>query len=144
LLQLQLPEPTTPGGNYDSVVVRGNIAYVSIQFPILNQQFLFTGVLGQNLTTQQGYDALQLCALNTLSQIAAKVGFEKILGLNHLDIYYRAADAWDEAPVVANGASDLFVQVLEEAGKHTRAIVGAAALPRDFSVGLVSSFTLKN
>jgi enamine deaminase RidA (YjgF/YER057c/UK114 family) len=141
-LKLQLPEVSTPGGNYQSVVVRGHLAFVAIQFPIKNQEFLYTGSLGGTLSTQQGYEAMQLCALNVLAQIKAKVGFEKVAGLNHLDIYYQSTPPWDDAPKVANGASDLFVNVLHEAGHHTRAIVGAANLPRNFSVGLVASFTL--
>lgn len=141
-LKLQLPELTTPGGNYQSVNVRGNIAFVAIQFPIQKDEFLFTGVLGSDLTTEEGYAAMQLCALNVLAQIHAKVGFERIAGLNHLDIYYQASNGWDEAPKVANGASDLFVNVLGDVGNHTRAIMGVANLPRNFSVGLVSSLTL--
>lgn len=77
-----------------------------------------------------------------LAQVKAKVGFENVEGLNHLDIYYQSSDTWDEAPLVANGASDLFINVLKEQGKHTRAILGVNKLPRNFSVGLVSSFTL--
>jgi enamine deaminase RidA (YjgF/YER057c/UK114 family) len=141
-LNLTLPEVSSPGGNYQSVIIRGQLAFIAIQFPILNKKFLFTGKLGDTLTSKQGYEALQLCALNVLAQVNSKVGFENIEGLNHLDIYYRCNNKWDDAPFVANGASDLFVNVLKERGKHTRAILGVSNLPRDFSVGLVSSFTL--
>lgn len=141
-LNLKLPEITKPGGNYLSVNIRGNIAYVAIQFPILNNEFLFTGILGREFSTEDGYAAMQLCALNVLAQIHSKIGFDKIDGLNHLDIYYRSDGIWDEAPKVANGASDLFIKVLQEKGQHTRAIMGVANLPKNFSVGLVSSFTL--
>lgn len=141
-LNLQLPEITTPGGNYQSVNVRGNIAYIAIQFPILKNEYLYTGILGKDFSTEEGYAAMQLCALNVLAQVESKIGFNKVLGLNHLDIYYQSDGIWDEAPKVANGASDLFVNVLEKKGQHTRAIMGVANLPRNFSVGLVSSFTL--
>jgi enamine deaminase RidA (YjgF/YER057c/UK114 family) len=141
-LNLQLPELTSPGGNYQSVNVRGNIAYVAIQFPIQKDEFLFRGLLGEEIGTEAGYAAVQLCALNVLAQIINKVGIERIAGLNHLDIYYQSSKGWDEAPKVANGASDLFVNVLGDVGNHTRAIMGVASLPRNFSVGLVSSFTL--
>jgi enamine deaminase RidA (YjgF/YER057c/UK114 family) len=141
-LNLQLPDLTTPGGNYQSVNVRGNIAYVAIQFPIQKDEFLFRGLLGNEVGTEAGYAAMQLCALNVLAQITTKVGIERIAGLNHLDIYYQSSNGWDEAPKVANGASDLFVNVLGDVGNHTRAIMGVASLPRNFSVGLVSSFTL--
>ncbi len=142
-LHLQLPEITIPGGNYQSVNVRGNVAYVAIQFPILKSEFLFTGILGTDYSTEEGYQAVQLCALNAISQIHHKIGFEKIAGINHFDLYYRCDGIWDEAPKVANGASDLFINVLQEKGQHTRAIMGVAHLPRNFSVGLVSSFTVK-
>ena len=141
-LNLQLPEITTPGGNYQSVNVRGNIAYIAIQFPILKNEYLYTGILGKDFSTEEGYAAMQLCALNVLAQVESKIGFDKVLGLNHLDIYYQSDGIWDEAPKVANGASDLFVNVLQTKGQHTRAIMGVANLPRNFSVGLVSSFTL--
>ena len=142
-LRLQLPDVSTPGGNYLSVNVRGNIAYVAIQFPILNEDYLYQGRLGKDISTEQGYKAMQLCALNVLSQIDKKVGFNKIVGLNHIDAYFQSGDHWDESPDIVNGASDLFINVLEEKGKHSRAIFGVAKLPRNFSVGLTASFTIK-
>ncbi|MBO3699946.1 RidA family protein [Roseivirga sp. E12] len=141
-LGLTLPEISTPGGNYLSVNVRGNIAYVAIQFPILNEQYFYQGKLGEELTTEDGYKAMQMCATNVVAQINRKLGFENILGLNHIDAYYRGAADWDDSPKVVNGASDLFVNVLGEKGLHSRSIFGVQDLPREFSVGLKSSFTL--
>lgn len=140
---LVLPQVSTPGGNYVSVNIRAKIAYVAIQFPIHNEVFLYQGHLGYDLSTEDGYKAMELCALNTIAQIKAKIGMENIEGLNHLDISYQSADAWDDAPKVANGASDLFVELLGEKGRHTRAIFGSHKLPRNFCVGLTSSFTIK-
>lgn len=142
-LGLQLPEVTTPGGNYVSVNIRGNIAYVAIQFPIVNKEYFYQGRLGDTLTTQDGYKATQLCALNVLAQINAKVGFEKVIGLNHIDAYFQAAGEWNEGAAVVNGASDLFVNVLEERGIHSRAIFGVERLPRNFCAGITASFTLR-
>lgn len=139
---LQLPEVSSPGGNYVSVNVRGQIAYVAIQFPILNEKYFFQGILGKELNTHDGYEAMRMCALNVIAQIETKIGFENILGLNHIDAYYRADKEWDESPKVVNGASDLFVEVLGEKGTHSRAIFGVEDLPRNFSVGLKSTFTL--
>ena len=139
---LNLPAVTVPGGNYVSVNIRANIAYVAIQFPIINGAFLYQGRLGNDVTTEEGYKAMQLCALNTIAQIQAKIGFEKVLGLNHIDAYFQAVEGWDDSPQVVNGASDLFVTVLGEKGIHSRAIFGVQHLPRNFSVGLTSSFTI--
>lgn len=141
-LKLALPEASTPGGNYTSVNIRANIAYVAIQFPIVGNEYLYQGRLGDNMSTEEGYRAMELCALNVLAQINSKVGFDRLVGLNHIDIYFQAGENWDESPKVANGASDLFVNVLEEKGLHSRAIFGVQSLPRNFSVGLTASFTL--
>jgi len=141
-LGLELPNISTPGGNYVSVNIRENIAYVAIQFPILNEEYLHQGRLGNEISTEQGYKAMELCALNVLAQMDKKVGFEKIIGLNHIDAYFQSGEDWDESPKVVNGASDLFVKVLEEKGKHSRSIFGVEKLPRNFSVGLTASFTV--
>jgi len=143
VLDLELPQVSTPGGSYVSVNVRGGIAYVAIQFPIVNGEYFYQGRLGAEFTTENGYHAMQLCALNVLAQVHAKVGFDKIEGLNHFDAYYQSTDDWDDAPKVVNGASDLFINVLGEAGVHSRAIFGVDKLPRNFCVGLTATFTLK-
>jgi enamine deaminase RidA (YjgF/YER057c/UK114 family) len=142
-LGLELPNVSTPGGNYVSVNIRENIAYVAIQFPIRNEEYLHQGRLGKEITTEQGYKAMELCTLNVLSQMDKKVGFDKIIGLNHIDAYFQSGDDWDESPKVVNGASDLFVKVLEEKGRHSRSIFGVEKLPRNFSVGLTASFTIE-
>lgn len=140
---LQLPAPSTPGGNYSSFNIRGNTAHIAIQFPIKDETFLFQGRLGDTLNAQDGYDALQLCAMNVLAQINRYLSFNQLEGMNHLDIYYQSTNYWDEGPYVANGASDLFVEVLKEKGEHTRSILGVHSLPRNFSVGLTATATIK-
>ncbi|RDY60878.1 RidA family protein [Flagellimonas nanhaiensis] len=139
---LVLPEPTEPGGSYVSVNTRNHVAYVSIQFPILNGDFLFKGRLGEKVSTGEGRKAMELCALNVLSQIHHKIGFEAVQGLNHLDAYYQSSQNWDDAPLVVDGASNLFVNILGDKGMHSRAIFGVQKLPRDFCVGLTTSFSL--
>lgn len=143
-LNLELPNVTSPGGSYVSVNIRNNIAYVAIQFPILEDNFLYQGKLGETISTEDGILAMQLCALNVLTHIKEKVGFDNLEGLNHIDIYYRASELWDDSPKVADGASEIFLHILENKGKHTRALFGVQNLPRNFCVGLTASFTLKN
>jgi len=139
----KLPNVSTPGGSYVSVNTRGNIAYVAIQFPIHNGAYFYQGRLGEEISTQDGYKAMEMCALNVLAQISQKIGFENVLGLNHIDAYFQSGEAWDESPQVVDGASDLFVKILEERGHHSRAIFGVHKLPRNFSVGLTATFTVK-
>ena len=142
-LGLELPAPAQPAGNYVAVNVRGNIAYVAIQFPKKNGELLYKGRLGLDLSIKEGYKAMELCALNVLSQLESAVGLENILGINHMDAYYQAHGNWDEAPKLVDGASDLFTTVLGEKGIHSRAIFGVERLSKNFSVGITCSFTLK-
>ena len=142
-LHLELPDVSTPGGSYFSVNIRGNIAYIAIQFPIKSETYLYQGRLGKELSVEDGYEAMKLCALNVLAQIQSKVGFENVIGLNHIDAYYQSSKNWDEAPTVVNGASEIFVEVLGNKGLHSRAIFGVDKLPRNFSVGLTCTFTIK-
>lgn len=139
---LTLPAVSTPGGSYVSVNIRGSIAYIAIQFPILNEDYLFQGRLGNEISTEDGYKAMELCALNVLAQVEQKIGFDKVIGLNHIDAYFQAGENWDDSPIIVNGASDLFVKVLEDKGQHSRAIFGVEKLPRNFSVGLTATFTV--
>jgi len=141
-LGLELPKVSSPGGNYISVNIRAKIAYIAIQFPIENDTYLYQGRLGEGISTEEGYKAFELCALNVLAQIETKIGVDNIIGINHIDAYFQSGKDWDESPIIVNGASDLFVKVLGEKGKHSRAIFGVEKLPRNFSVGLTTTLTL--
>ncbi|MDO5971434.1 RidA family protein [Flavivirga aquimarina] len=141
-LNLELPSVSTPGGSYVSVNIRGSIVYVAIQFPIINGALHYKGRLGAELTTEDGYKGMQMCALNVIAQINEKVGLENIVGLNHLDAYYQSYADWNEAPEVVNGASDLFLDLLGDKGTHSRAIFGVDKLYSNLSVGLTCTFTI--
>ncbi len=141
-LGLELPNISTPGGSYVSVNIRREIVYVAIQFPIINGTLHYQGRLGADLTTDDGYKAMQMCALNVIAQIDKKVGFDAIEGLNHFDAYYQSYGDWNDAPKVVNGASDLFINLLEDKGIHSRAIFGVDKLYGNLSVGLTCTFTL--
>ena len=143
-LQINTGNLPKPGGSYIAVNTRGNIAYVAIQFPIKDGQLQHAGRLGDQISTEQGYEAAGICARNIIGQIQKFVGFENIEGLNHLDIYFQNAENWNDGPKVANGASDLFNEILGEAGKHTRTIIGVHSLSRNSCIAITSSFTLKS
>ena len=141
---LQLPEISSPGGNYQSLNIRGNIAHIAIQFPILNGKYLYQGQLGREITTEEGYEAMKLCALNVLAHLDRHIPFEKIIGLNHIEACFQSSSDWDDSPLIVNGASDLFVKLLEDRGKHSRTIFGVERLPRNFCVGLTASVTIES
>ena len=142
-LGISLGTAPKPGGSYVAVNVRANIAYVAIQLPIVEGKFLHTGRIGRDVTTAQGYEAAKAAGINVLNQINESIGFDRVVGLNHLDIYFQADDNWDEGPKVADGASDLFLAALGDRGKHTRAIMGVHKLPRGHCVAVIASFTVR-
>ncbi len=142
-LNLELPDVSTPGGSYTSVNIRENIAYIAIQFPINNGEIQYQGRLGDELTTEQGAKAMQICALNVLAQVHNKIGFDRLVGLNHFDAYYQSGENWNDAPKVVDGASDLFLKVLGDKGIHSRAIFGVEKLYGNLCVGLTCTFTIK-
>lgn len=143
-LNIDLNSLPKPGGSYVAVNIRGNIAYVAIQFPIKNAQLQYSGRLGDEISTEDGYAAARLCASNIIGQIQKHIGFEKIEGLNHLDIYFQNTENWNAGPKVADGASDLFLEILGDVGRHTRTIVGVHSLSRNSCIAITSSFTLKS
>jgi enamine deaminase RidA (YjgF/YER057c/UK114 family) len=143
-LNIDLGNLPKPGGSYAAINKRGNIAYVAIQFPIRNGQLQHAGRLGQQISIEQGYEAAGICARNIIGQIHKFIGFENIEGLNHLDIYFQTVENWNDGPEVANGASDLFNEILGEAGKHTRTIIGVQYLSKNSCIAITSSFTLKS
>ncbi|MBU2905971.1 RidA family protein [Arenibacter algicola] len=139
---LTLPTPPVPGGNYSPLTIRGGIGYVAIQFPIKDGVFYYQGKLGNELSTNDGYLAMQICALNVLAIINEHVAYDKLEGINHIYAYYRSAKDWDDAPLVVNGASDLFNKVLQDKGVHSRSLLGIKSLPKSFGVGLTATFTI--
>ncbi len=141
---LSLPNAPKPGGHYESVRIVDKVAYVAIQFPFVNDKLAYQGRLGSNLTTQDGYHAAQLCALNVLSQINKYVGFDNILSLNMVEAYMLTVDEWDDFPKVLDGASELFLSILGDAGRHARALYGVHRLPMNCPIALTTSFTLKS
>lgn len=138
-----LPSPPSPGGAYEPVRVMGGIAHVAIQFPIQNGDWIWRGRLGRELSTEDGYQAARLCALNVLAQLDRTPGLDQIAGLNRVDAYLLTADGWDGFPRVLDGASHLFLEALGEAGCHSRSLVGVERLPGNAPIALTVTATVR-
>lgn len=143
-LNVLVPEPPPPGGKYDSVRIAGGIAYVAVQFPFSEGKLAYKGRLGLELTTAEGYEAARLCALNVLAQMKKYVGLDKIAGLNTIDAKMLTHGDWDDFPKVLDGASALFLEILGDAGRHSRSLSGAFSLPMNSPIALTASFTLNS
>lgn len=137
-LGLTLPEPIQPAANYVRFQTTGNLLFISGTGPGKDHK---TGKVGADVTADEAYQAaravgLQLLAtakqaLGSLDRITKTV---KVLGM------VNSAPGFGDQPKVINGCSDLLVEVLGEAGKHTRSAVGFVALPNQITVEIEATF----
>lgn len=126
---LELPLPAAPVAAYVPVVVAGGLAHVSGQLPFIGGE-LVKGRLGDNVTTGEGYDAAQACALMILAQLRAALGsLDRVERIVKLGAFVSSTHEFTDQPKVANGASELMAAVFGEAGKHARSAVGVPVLP---------------
>jgi enamine deaminase RidA (YjgF/YER057c/UK114 family) len=127
---LSLPPPPQAVASYLPVRVSGTVAYVSGQIPMVDGAMLYPGRLGDQVSIEQGQEAAVRCALQALSALKAALGsLDRVAGIVQLSVFVASAPGFTDQPKVANGASDLFVQLFGESGKHARAAVGVSELP---------------
>jgi enamine deaminase RidA (YjgF/YER057c/UK114 family) len=130
-LGLQLPEPPTAVANYVGAVRVGELLFVSGHGPVKDGEHLFIGKLGQDMGVDEGAAAARLVMLNMLATIKAELGeLNRVRRVVKLLCFVNSAPDFRHQPVVANGASDLLVQIFgKERGSHARAAIGMGALP---------------
>ncbi|KAB2849220.1 MAG: RidA family protein [Hyphomicrobiaceae bacterium] len=134
-LGLSLPPAPAAVANYVPYCIVGNLLFVSGQISKAGDGTLMTGKLGEAMTVEQGRAAARLCALNILAQAKAALGdLDRIRHCVKLTGFVSCVPAFKDQPAVVNGCSDLMVEVLGDAGRHTRSAVGAPSLPLDVSV----------
>lgn len=129
--KIELPQAAAPVANYVPVAIAGNLAFVSGQVTVWNGEFRFKGRLGGEYTIEEGQQAARLCALNVVAQLRNALGgdLDRVKRCIKLGVFVNSVDGFSDQPKVANGASDLMVEVFGDAGKHTRAAVGVNVLP---------------
>lgn len=128
-LGLVLPQAAAPVAAYVPVVVTGSLAHVSGQLPFIGGR-LVTGRLGEDVTLEEGAAAARACGMMILAQLEAALGsLDRVARVVKLGAFVNSADTFTDQPKVANGASELMVQVFGEAGKHARSAVGVPVLP---------------
>ena len=134
-LGLSLPAVAAAAGNYVPTVRTGNLLYCAGTISILNGQMTHTGQVGKEQTVQTAYESARICTLNTLANIKAAAGsLDKVARVVFVSGYVNGISGFAESPAVINGASDLLVGIFGDAGKHARAAVAVAGLPRNSTV----------
>ena len=133
-LKIELPVTSKPVANYLHAVKTGNLVFMAGKGPRTSEGTLVTGKIGIDLTVDQGYEAAKLVAIAQLSALKEQIGdlnkveqIVKVLGM------VNASAEFTDHPEVINGFSDVMVEVFGERGKHARAAVGMASLPRNIA-----------
>jgi enamine deaminase RidA (YjgF/YER057c/UK114 family) len=141
-LDIVLPPAAAPAANYVPWARSGNLLFIAGQVPILDGKDQFTGKLGAGVSIEQGQQAARLCAINILSQVkgALEGDLDRVVRCVRLTGYVNCTPDFGDQPRVINGASDLMVEVFGEAGRHARAAVGNASLPRNVAVEVDAIF----
>ena len=144
-LNINLPEAKAPVGNYVATKIVGKLLYISGQISIDEKGELIKGKVGNELDTDQAYQAAKRCGLSIVSQAKNACGgdLSKIKSCIKLTGFVNSIDSFIDQPKVINGASDLVASVFGEAGMHTRAAVSTNSLPLGVSVEVDAIFELK-
>jgi len=129
-LGIELPPAPAPVASYVPVAVAGDLAFVAGQVPIEDGQVTLTGRLGDEVGIEQGQAAARRCALQAVSALRDALGsLDRVAQIPQVTVYVVSVPGFIDQPKVANGASDVLVQIFGEAGKHARAAVGVVELP---------------
>jgi enamine deaminase RidA (YjgF/YER057c/UK114 family) len=130
-LGIALPGAITPLAAYVPTVRSGGMVYVSGQVPLVEGKVAYTGRLGTSaLSLEDGVQAARRCAINVLAALKAELGeLSRVRRVVKVTGFVASEPDFADQPKVINGASELFVEVFGEAGKHARSAIGVAALP---------------
>ncbi len=142
-LGIALPVAAAPVASYVPVVIHGDLAYVSGQVSFVDGQ-LFTGRLGEDVSLEDGIAAACGCGLMILAQLKAALGsLDRVERVVKLGGFVNSTSDFTDQPKVVNGASDLMLEVFGDAGKHSRAAVGAPSLPLGVAVEVDAVVAIK-
>lgn len=143
---IQLPNLSAPVANYIPYKLINNVLYVSGQLPINNDGSKIVGKLGKSLGVAEGQAAARQCGLNLIAWVkeACHGDLECVQSINQITVLVNATDDFHDHPKIANGISDLMVEVFgKEIGSHTRVAFGAGSLPFGVAVEVSGIFNIK-
>lgn len=134
-LGLVLPPVAAPVAAYVPAVRTGSYVYTAGQLPLAEGKLLATGKVGAEVDAEEAARLARTCALNGLAAVASVAGgLSAILRIVKVTGFVASSPGFTGQPQVLNGASELLLDVLGEAGRHARSAVGVAELPLDAPV----------
>ena len=135
-LGIILPDPPKPVASYVPAIQSGSLLYVSGQLPFRDGELMTIGPVPSAVSIESAMEGARWCVINGLAVARRSLGGEldRLRRVVRVGAFIQSDDRFDAQPKVANGASDLLVEVLGDDGRHARCAVGVNALPLDSSV----------
>ncbi len=143
-IEIDLPDPFPPVGTYLSAVLHDGVLHTAGHIPLGADGTLVVGRLGDDLTIDDGVAAARLAGLSLLASVRAELG-----SLDRVERFIRVGGVVNATPdftqhtTVVDGASDLFVEVFGEAGRHARLAVGVASLPAGIALEVEATIAVR-
>ena len=133
---MELPSPPVPVASYIPVSQIGAVAFVAGQVPLVDGEVVHAGKLGATVSVEMGQEAAGRAALQAVSALRSHLGgsLDRLVKIAQLTVFVAADPEFVEHPAVANGASDLLIDVLGPDARHARYTIGVASLPLGASV----------
>ena len=144
-LGITLPTAPTPAANYLPWTITGNQLWIAGQAPIRDGKYDYLGRVGEAVTPEQAHAAARLCGINVLAQVkaACKGDWSRLVKAVRICGYIRAVPDFFEFPKVLDGCSDLMIEVLGDAGKHVRTVMGVSGLRFNVPIVIDAVFEIR-
>lgn len=144
-LGIVLPAANAPSADYVPAKRAGALLFISGQVPRTNGKDIYVGKVGRDLSLAEGQQAARLCGINILAQLHAALDgdLDRVVGCVRIGGFVNAEPDFGDQPKVINGVSGLMVEVFGEAGRHARAAIGCASLPRGVAVEVEAIFEVR-
>lgn len=142
-LGLEIPVAARPIAAYVPAVRTGNLVFTAGQLPLVDGKISLTGKVGGAVSVEEAKALAQICALNCLGAVETVANVDDIVKIVRVVGYVNGVPGFINQPAVVNGASELFLHIWGDAGKHARSAVGIAELPMDSAVEIELTVELR-
>ena len=143
-LGLVLPVAAIPVAAYVPAIRTGNLVFTAGQLPMIDGALSASGKVGDKVSVEDAKKLAQICAVNALAAVETVADINKIARVVRVVGYVNGVAGFTQQPAVINGASELFLHIWGDAGKHARSAVGVAELPLDAPVELELTVEIKD
>jgi len=128
-LGLVIPTAPKPVAAYVPAVQTGSLIFTAGQLPLVNGEMAGVGKVGQEISPERARELAEICAINCLAAVETIASLDSIVRIVRVVGYVNAVPGFTNQPPIINGASELFVSIWAEDGKHARSAIGVAELP---------------